>query len=159
MADNTDGSSGEWETILDVDELNRTEGRNYQLSAYFLESRIFGPNASRVLLSLSDGGSDVSELREFDIEHRKFVPDGFRTGEGRFQVAWLDLDHILISHTLNGPIADSNWPTTTYIWKRGTDLKQAKPVFTMAATDALTILCPMGPTDSGRAVIVHAVDF
>lgn len=162
VADNLQGpgDSPAWETILDIDELNRAEGKNYQLPAHTIGSRVLGRDASRILLTLSDGGSDVSELREFDLEKRTFVPDGFRTGEGRIQAAWLDLDHILISHALDGgPMTHSNWPTTTYIWKRGSDLKEAKSVFTMAASDTISILSPMGPTDSGRAVIVHAVDY
>jgi prolyl oligopeptidase len=155
-----DGTPAAWETILDMDELNRIEGKSYQFVFYALGAGALGPDASRILVTLSDGGSDVSELRELDVKERRFVPDGFRAPEGRLQVAWLDLDHILISHALDGgPVTQANWPTTTYIWKRGTDLKEANPVFTMSPSDTISVLGSMGPTNSGRAVITHAIDY
>jgi prolyl oligopeptidase PreP (S9A serine peptidase family) len=40
----------------------------------------------------SDGGSDLVEMREFDLESRQFVDNGFRAGPGRFAAAWLDIN-------------------------------------------------------------------
>ena len=35
------------------------------------------PGGSRALVSLSRGGADAAVVREFDLERRAFVPDGF----------------------------------------------------------------------------------
>lgn len=156
-----DPSPVNWETIFDVDGLNTAEGKKYELPPGSLADKLWAsPGATRLLLSLSDGGSDVSELREFDVEQRAFVQDGFRTGTGRISFAWLDLDHILISHALTGGgVTRSNWPTTTYVWQRGTELSDARAIYSIPTTDVLSMLSSRGRPGSGRALILRVIDF
>ncbi|RSL72386.1 hypothetical protein CEP54_000963 [Fusarium duplospermum] len=155
-----DGSLGTWRVVLDVDKLGREEGRELEFFDFNFQSRAFGPDASRLLVLLSDGGSDLVELREIDTKAGKFIQDGFRTGPGRMAVTWLDIDHVLINHNLNGsPTTAAGWGTTSYIWKRGTDLKEAKAVKEIPATSSLALVSSVGPTNSGRALITCAVDY
>ncbi|KAJ4317696.1 hypothetical protein N0V84_007215 [Fusarium piperis] len=155
-----DGSLGNWRLVLDIDELSREEGRELEFTDSDFQSRAFRPNASRLLVLLSDGGSDLAELREVDVKQGKFVQDGFRTGLGRIGVTWLDIDHVLINHNLNGsPTTAAGWGATSYIWKRGTDLKTAKAVKEIPPTSALSLVSSVGPTNSGRALISCAVDY
>ncbi|KAI8666689.1 Prolyl endopeptidase [Fusarium keratoplasticum] len=155
-----DGSLGDWRLILDIDKLGREESRELEFFDFDFQSRAFGPDASRLLVLLSDGGSDLVELRELDTKQGKFVRDGFRTGLGRIAVTWLDIDHVLINHNLNGsPTTAAGWGTTSYIWKRGTDLKEAKAVKEISPTSALSLISSVGQTNSGRALITCAVDY
>lgn len=154
------GLLGDWRLILDIDKLGREESRELEFFDFDFQSRAFGPDASRLLVLLSDGGSDLVELRELDTKQGKFVRDGFRTGLGRIAVTWLDIDHVLINHNLNGsPTTAAGWGTTSYIWKRGTDLKEAKAVKEIPPTSALSLISSVGQTNSGRALITCAVDY
>lgn len=100
------------------------------------------------------------EIREFDTQECRLVPGGFHSGLGRQSAAWLDLDHILICHSLYGrPATASHWPSTAYIWERGTDLQDVRPVFNIPITDMLMMVSPLEPTTSGRAIICQMPDF
>lgn len=152
---NSDGSFGDWQKVIDVDEFARFEKKAFEFNTWDIPSRILG---NRLLMLLSDGGSEGLELREVDIDTGKIVEGGFFIDHlGRLDVAWLDEDHIFINHTLHGaPTGVAGWPTNTYIWKRGTDLKDAKLVRETTTAAALTVLRAFGPPGAGAAVISHA---
>lgn len=161
IADNgPGGAQGDWDPVVDIDELGRQEDRNFEFSPLGFEGRVLGLDASRILLLLSNGGSDLVELREFDVRQRRLVPGGFRTGLGRITVAWMDQDHILINHALNGgPTTEAGWPAASYIWRRGTDLQDATLVYTAPANDAICLVGALGPSNYGRALVMRALDY
>ena len=55
------------------------------------------PEYRRCLVSLSDGGKDASELREFDLETRRFVESGFHFPEAKQSAVWLDEDTLFVA--------------------------------------------------------------
>src|SRR6266581_2527903 len=59
----------QWETLLDVDALASAEARNW----VFHGASVLPPGYRRALVSLSDGGKDASEGREFDLVTTRFV--------------------------------------------------------------------------------------
>ena len=63
-----DGLPGQWRLALDVDELRRTEGKPYELHWYNQKDTCLPPQFDRCLLTLSPGGGDEVELREFDFK-------------------------------------------------------------------------------------------
>jgi prolyl oligopeptidase PreP (S9A serine peptidase family) len=52
------------------------------------------PEYRRCLVSLSNGGKDATIVREFDVETRTFVADGFVLPEAKSGTSWRDIDHI-----------------------------------------------------------------
>ena len=52
---------------------------------------------ARAIVSLSRGGSDAVTLREFDIDAKAFVTDGFMLPEAKGGVDWIDADTLLLS--------------------------------------------------------------
>ena len=62
-----------WEVLLDVDELNRQEKENWVWHG----ANCLKPDYRRCLVSLSRGGSDADVTREFDLESKRFVDNGF----------------------------------------------------------------------------------
>jgi len=62
-----------WRSLLDIDALSAREGRNW----VFQGAASLPPEYRSALVSLSDGGKDAAERREFDIEAGDFVGDGF----------------------------------------------------------------------------------
>ena len=149
----------DWKLLVDLDELGKEEGRIFECHSY-MECCLFGTDGERMLLMLSDGGADLVEMREIDAKTGDDIPGGFRTGLGRISAAWLDINHILICHSVNGgPKTVGDWPAAVHIWERGTDLKDAKLVFTAPTTDSITVVSTLGPMNSGRAVVTRAVDY
>src|SRR5205814_635310 len=88
----------QWDVILDVDQLAKTENEDWILS--WIASR--PGDHTRAVLSLSRGGSDAVVLREFDLETRAFVQDGFFLAEAKSSVDWLDADTLLLSSAYGG---------------------------------------------------------
>jgi len=155
-----DSSPGDWKKVIDIDELGRSEDKSHEFVPFDIQSRVLGPDASRILLYLSNAGSDLVELIEVDVSKGELVRDGFRAGPDRLAATWMDLDHILIQQSLtNGLKTSGGMPRTSFIWKRGTDLKEAKAGYTAPATDAISLVTSVGPTENGRAIITRAVNY
>jgi prolyl oligopeptidase len=115
-----------WEVLLDVDALAREEDENW----VFHGAQCLRPDYRRALVSLSRGGADAVVVREFDIEHREFVTDGFQLPEAKSRVGWIDADHIYVGTDFGpGTITTSGYPRTVRQWRRGTPLAEAELVY------------------------------
>ncbi|HET9118630.1 MAG TPA: S9 family peptidase, partial [Pseudonocardiaceae bacterium] len=64
----------DWETLLDIDALAHEEDENW----VYQGAQCLRPDYRRALISLSRGGADAAVIREFDIDRRQFIPDGFQ---------------------------------------------------------------------------------
>ena len=76
-----------WETVLDVDSLNRAENESWVWEG----ASALPPDYTRCLISLSRGGADARVTREFDLTTRSFVPDGFVLPEAKSNAAWREI--------------------------------------------------------------------
>lgn len=115
-----------WETVLDLDELSRQEGVDFALNGITpLE-----PEYRYCLLSLSAGGGDAAEVREFDLLEKRFVPDGFSLPAAKSQVSWISRDEIFVA-TDFGPdsLTRSGYPRSVRRWRRGEPLAAARIVY------------------------------
>jgi prolyl oligopeptidase len=112
-----------WETILDIDKLATDENQDWIWS--WVQTR-----DGRAMLSLSRGGSDAVTLREFDVDAKSFVKDGFILPEAKGGAEWLDADTLLLSSAFGEGLATaSGYARTIRLWRRGTDVGQAPVVF------------------------------
>ncbi|MES2402904.1 MAG: S9 family peptidase, partial [Pseudomonadota bacterium] len=66
-------SAPEWETVLDIDALNKAEGKKW----VFKGTECMKPDYVHCLVSLSPGGGDAVEVREFDLPSKSFIKGGF----------------------------------------------------------------------------------
>ena len=109
----------QWEVLLDIDQLAEAEGENW----VYKGSECLDPEASRCLLRLSRGGSDAVTVREFDLDAKRFVTDGFVSSEAKQSVTWLDADRLLIAKAGDGFRAtDSGYGAELRLWRRGEPL-------------------------------------
>ena len=116
----------EWETVLDIDRLGDVENENWVWKGATMRR----PDFQRCLLRLSRGGADATVVREFDIESRSFVDDGFQLPEAKSRATWINDDTIFVGTDFGpGTMTDSGYPRLIKTWKRGTPLSQAKLVF------------------------------
>jgi prolyl oligopeptidase len=86
------------------------------------------PGHERALVRLSRGGSDAVVLREFDLQARAFVADGFRLEQAKSGAAWLDRDTLLLSSAIGGETR-SGYARTVRLWQRGQAWDALPPVF------------------------------
>lgn len=144
-----------WETMLDIDKLAANEGEDWLLS-----SIVTMPGSPRAILSLSRGGSDAVTLREFDIETKSFVADGFTLPEAKGGVDWLDPDTLLLSSAYGeGMATSSGYARTVRLWRRGQPVDQAELIIETTA-DHMVIYG--NADDTGpvpRVWIVDQIDF
>ncbi|MEE9272139.1 MAG: prolyl oligopeptidase family serine peptidase [Robiginitomaculum sp.] len=115
-----------WETILDFDVLAKDENKNW----VYKGTDCLGPDYNRCIVSLSVGGKDATERREFDIVSKSFVKGGFFLPESKGGTAWVDKDHLLIGVDFGaGTMTDSGYPMVSKLWTRGTPLSDARELY------------------------------
>lgn len=115
-----------WEIVLDLDKLADAEKENWVWKGY----EVLYPTYDRCLISLSRGGADASLLREFDLNTKGFVTNGFILPEAKSQAAWRDRDTLYVGTDFGpGSLTSSGYPRVVKEWRRGTPLAQAKLVF------------------------------
>jgi prolyl oligopeptidase len=114
-----------WETVLDIDALAAKENEDWVWAGPSTLPRTH----DRAIIHLSRGGSDAAVLREFDIEHKTFIPDGFELPEAKSSIEWLDQDTLLLSSGLGeGMATNSGYARTVRLWRRGSDAMSAPQI-------------------------------
>ena len=154
----------EWETVLDLDELNKAEdiaeGEQFVWHGYCPLDEGPGGAWDRVLVMLSPGGTDAQIVREFDLASKTFVPGGFRTTTAaKCNAAFRRRDELLIGTDFDGKggsLTDSGYPRVVRSWERGTPLESARTVFEVEQTDlAASQVATSDRTDDSRLSRVH----
>lgn len=133
----TDYTAGtpKWETLIDIDALSEADGEKW----VFKGANGLYPTYDRFLIELSPGGGDAVVIREFDVEHKQFLKDGFFIEEAKGGVSYVDENTLVVSSDFGeGTLTSSGYPRQVKLWKRGTDLKDARLIFEGATTDVGT---------------------
>jgi prolyl oligopeptidase len=115
-----------WTTVLDIDALGKALGK----SLVFKGMDCLRPDERLCLVSLSDGGEDAVEVREFDLDTNAFVPSGFYLPRAKSRVAWEDANHLLVaSEWTPGDLTPSGYPYIVKRLARGEPLSAAVEVY------------------------------
>eukprot|EP00913_Durusdinium_trenchii_P021330 g20043.t1 len=124
-------SDAPWETVLDLDAFCKSEGKRWIYSGAI--TCPFEPTL--VLLVLSDGGSDLLRLLEFDTQEKKVVEGGFDTPPARAHASWLSRDEIAFFGSVDENSATrSGWPRVGRRLRRGQTVQDA-PIYFEAGKD------------------------
>ena len=122
----------EWELVLDLDKLAEGEDEDWVWKG----AECLRPEYRRCLLNLSQGGADAVVVREFDVETKTFVMDGFSIPEAKQQVSWIDQNSVWVGSDFGeGSLTDSGYPRTARLWKRGEPIEEATEVFAGEQSD------------------------
>lgn len=155
-----DFSAAHWKTALDVDALNRRNGTSYELMFFDMQAQCLPPRYERCLLPLARGGSSLIEYREFDIATGHFVQGGFSTPPIRDDIAWLNENELVLGDAFYGsPALVSGFPRVIRLWKRGTPLASAAPIFAATAGDSFTSVTGLGEGQKRQVIITDGVDY
>lgn len=149
----------EWDVLIDVDELGRTDDTNWVWAG----ATVIEPELTRALVSLSRGGSDAVVVREFDMATREFVSPaagGFQLPEAKTRIGWEDEDTVLVG-TDFGPdsLTESGYPRIVKRWRRGRPLADAELVFAGETTDVVVAAGRDRTPGFERTLVSRAVDF
>jgi prolyl oligopeptidase len=121
-----------WKTLLDLDALSKAEGKNW----VFKGAQCLRPDARLCLVSLSNGGKDAVEVREFDVSTGKFVEGGFHLPEAKANFSWIDKDTLAVAtEWAPGDLTQSSYPYILKTLKRGQPLSAAQEVYRGEKTD------------------------
>lgn len=126
-----------WETLIDIDALNKSEGENWVWhGASCLRPQVKGEPYVRCLISLSRGGADADVTREFDLEKKAWVQDGFFRPEAKGSLSWIDADTVYVATDFGeGSMTSSGYARIVKEWKRGTPMSAAVLVYEGQPTD------------------------
>jgi prolyl oligopeptidase len=122
----------DWETVLDLDALAKAENANWVYKG--ADCRY--PQYDRCLISLSRGGADAVEVREFDLNKKAFVKNGFSLPEAKSELSWQGKDAVFVASDFGKDSqTDSGYPRIVKLWQRGTPLSAAKTIYEGQKTD------------------------
>jgi len=125
LDDYVEGSE-EWDLVLDLDKLAEGEDEDWVWKG----AQCLRPQYRRCLINLSRGGADAVVVREFDVETKAFVMDGFSIPEAKHRVSWIDANSVWVGSDFGaGSLTNSGYPRTARLWKRGEPIEEASEVF------------------------------
>ena len=141
-----------WKTVLDLDALAKTEGKNWFWQGADCDS----PDARRCLIFLSDGGEDASTIREFDLPTSGFVAGGFSLPHGKQNVSWVDEDTLLVAREWQpGEVTASGYPYIVKSLKRGQALSDAVEVARGMPSDVSVQPVEFHDAQGHRLLLIH----
>ncbi len=115
-----------WELVLDLDALAQEENENWVWQG----AVVLEPEYDRCLIYLSKGGADASIVREFDLDEKRFIADGFVLPESKGYAYYFDKDHLWVARDFGeDSLTASGYPRITKVWQRATPLDNAKTVY------------------------------
>lgn len=146
----------DWEILLDLDALATAEGENWVWQG----AAVLRPEYRRGLVELSRGGADASVVREFDLDRRAFVEDGFHLPEAKSRVGWIEQDRIYVGTDFGaGSLTSSGYPRVIKQWRRGTPLSEATTVYE-GKPDDVSVFAYHDPTPGyERDFVGRTIDF
>ncbi len=144
------GGEPVWEVVLDVDALVAEEGTPWAFGGM----NCLLPEESLCLVSLSPGGSDAVEVREFDLDAKSFVEDGFEVPVSKNSVAWVDENTLMVSHNLDEDyVTASGYSRAARRWERGTTLDEA-PILLEAGEEDMGVFVSTQEAPGGPVTLV-----
>ncbi|HUG40864.1 MAG TPA: prolyl oligopeptidase family serine peptidase [Longimicrobiales bacterium] len=148
--------SPEWDVVLDIDALAERENVPWSYGG----TTCLAPAYRRCMARLSRGGSDAVEIREFDLERKAFVEDGFFLPEAKQSVAWRGPDVLLVASDFGpGSLTESGYARIAKVWRRGTPLAAAETLFEADREHVRVGVGSMRTADTTYHVVFHTPEF
>lgn len=146
----------EWETVLDIDALAEKD----KIKWVFKGAVGLYPTYDRFLVNLSNGGGDAVVIKEFDAKTKTFITGGFELAEAKGDASYWDENTLIISTDFGpGTMTTSGYARQVKLWKRGTDIKQAKLLFEGNETDVASFGYKMIDGDKSYLMAGHSTTF
>ncbi len=149
-------SSPRWETVLDLDSLSKVDSVMW----VFKGADFLYPKFNDCLLNLSRGGADATVIKEIDLTTKKFVPNGFQLPEAKSIVNWIDSNTVFVGSDFEkGSMTTSGYPRISKIWKRGTEVTDAKTIFEGDSNDVYVYAYTINTPSRNYKIVHRAITF
>ena len=146
----------QWQTLLDIDALAAAEGKNW----VFKGTTCAETNDNLCMVSLSDGGKDAVEMREWNRASKSFVENGFYLPEAKTALSWNSTDSLHVGTNWgDGMLTDSGYPYVIKQLQRGQSLDEAVTVFSGNKTDVGVFPYAVIHQDKQLNMVVRAITF
>jgi prolyl oligopeptidase len=148
--------STDWDVLLDIDALGLLEGAAWVFSG----ATLLPYDYTRALVALSPDGGDAVMVREFDLQTRAFVEDGFVVPTAKSVYSWIDRDTIYLGTDFGpGSMTDSSYPRTVRRLRRGQRHADAEVVHEVASGDLEVVGVHQHTPGFERDLVVEHLDF
>ena len=147
-----------WETVLDLDALSKAEGKTWVWKG----AACLKPDERRCIISLSNGGEDAVEAREFDLDAKAFTTGGFSLPKSKQDIAWLDDKTLILGRDWGpGTMTESGYAYIIKTLGRSEPLEGAREVFRGKASDVGVSPYDIYDGETGKRVVMinRAVTF
>lgn len=146
-----------WEKVLDIDELCRQESKSWVYQGMSLNEE----GKPLAMITLSDGGLDSAEIREFDLDTLQWVEDqSFFVPESKSNVDYLSEDCLLFGDAYHEDSKTSvGYVKTIKKLHRGQQLDEAKTLISATDDDMVVSLMKIKAVGKLEYFFVVAKDF
>ncbi|WP_443019895.1 prolyl oligopeptidase family serine peptidase [Shewanella sp. OMA3-2] len=143
-----------WETVLDIDAIAKAD----DVSWVFKGINCRTPDNTLCFVSLSRGGADATEVREFNLKTKSFVNQGFFLPEAKSDLTWLSQDQVFVATDFGGKegMTDSGYPSVVKLWQRGDTLDKASFIY---QADKSSVAAGAQVLDDGDSQVVLIGDY
>ena len=146
----------QWRTLLDIDAMTKADGKQWQ----FKGATCLSPAYVECLVSLSNGGGDAVEVREFDVNNAAFVPGGFTLPNAKTDVSWASPDALFVGTDFGpGSLTDSGYARVVKLWNRGTPLSSATVILQGIKSDVAVRARTLVDGNRTWPILSREVDF
>jgi prolyl oligopeptidase len=145
-----------WRTLLDIDAMSKADNKKW----VFKGATCLSPAYVDCMVSLSNGGGDAVEVREFDLDKAVFIAGGFTLPNAKSNVSWAGPDALFVGTDFGpGTLTDSGYPRVVKLWKRGTPIAAATKLAEGERADVSVQAYTLVDGDRTWPILNRAVDF
>jgi prolyl oligopeptidase len=146
----------QWRTLLDIDAMSKADNKKW----VFKGANCLSPAYVDCMVSLSNGGGDAVEVREFDLDKASFITNGFFLPNAKSEVSWAGPNALFVGTDFGpGTLTDSGYARIAKLWGRGTPLSAARTLAEGQQTDVSVGARSLVDGDRTWPVLTRAVDF
>jgi len=146
----------QWRTLIDIDAMSAADNKKW----VFKGATCLSPAYVDCMVSLSNGGGDAVEVREFDLDKAAFIPNGFFIPNAKNEVSWAGPDALFVGTDFGpGTLTDSGYARIVKLWKRGTPLAAATQLAEGQKADVSVNARSLVDGNRTWPVVTRAVDF
>ena len=146
----------QWRTLLDIDAMSKADNKKW----VFKGATCLSPAYVDCMVSLSNGGGDAVEVREFDLDKASFIPNGFFLPNAKSEVSWASPNALFVGTDFGpGTLTDSGYARIVKLWSRGTPLAAARTLAEGQKSDVSVGARSLVDGDRTWPILTRAVDF
>jgi len=146
----------EYAVILDLDLLSKQENRNWDWSGL----TCLRNDNNHCVIYLSNGGKDAIFTREFNLNTKKFIENGFYITESKSHVTWINKDTLVVSDGTNSNnLTSSGYASELRILHRKQDLSKSEILFKVAKNSMSVYFFSMIDNEKKYNFIIDQIDF